>query len=64
MSTYIKLWLVRETALARLYCKHGRPNPEKSDCIWVPRSIAEHTSKVGSEHIVKLPDWFVAKEKL
>jgi len=60
----IRLWLVRETEKARLYCKHNRPNPEQSDCIWVPRSIAEHTTKRGNEHEIALPDWFVEKEGL
>lgn len=60
----VTLWLVRETDKARKYCKHGRPQPEESDMIWVPRSIVEHTSKMGDQHIVTLPDWFVEKEKL
>lgn len=60
----IRLWLVRETEKARLYCKHNRPNPDKADCVWIPRSIVEHTSMRGTEHTVDLPDWFVEKEKL
>lgn len=60
----ITLWLVRETEKARLYCKHGRPNPENTDCVWVPRSVVEHTSKTGNQHIVTLPDWFVEKAGL
>lgn len=60
----ITLWLIKETEKARLYCKHNRPNPEESDMIWIPRSVVEHTSKTGSQHIVTLPDWFVEKEKL
>lgn len=65
MSTIIMLWLVRETGLARLYCKHNRPGrDEKTDCIWVPKSIVEHTTKRGTEHMVKLPDWFIRKNGL
>lgn len=62
--TKIRLWLIRETNKARLYCKHGNPNPEESDCVWVPLSIVEHTTKRGNEHVVTLPDWFIEKEGL
>lgn len=58
------MWLVRETEKARLYCKHGRPNSEPSDEIWIPRSIVEHTSKMGNQHIVELPDWWIEKSGL
>lgn len=61
----IRLWLIRETEKARLYCKF--PPPEDilpGDYIWIPRSIVEHTSKRGIEHTVKLPDWFIEKEGL
>ena len=66
----IRLWFIRETANARLYCKFaphpdlGFANADKTDMVWIPRSIVEHTSKVGNEHTVKLPDWFVEKEGL
>jgi len=61
----ITLWLIRETAQARLYSK-VRPDrsPDKGDEIWIPKSIVEHTSKRGNEHDVKLPDWFIQKEGL
>jgi len=61
----IRLWLIRETELARLYSKTDPNNTGRVPVeIWIPRSIVEHTTKRGSEHIVKLPDWFVEKEKL
>lgn len=57
---------MRETEKARLYSKlppekyHG----DAEDEVWIPKSIIEHTSKRGVEHQVKLPDWFIQKEKL
>ena len=64
-STNVRLWLMRETAKARLYSKVPTKSPgrnvEQSDQVWIPKSIVEHTSKVGDEHVVKLPDWFVEK---
>ena len=61
----MRFWLIRETELARLYSKIPLDrNPESSDQIWIPRSIIEHTTKRGNEHEVKLPDWFIEKEKL
>lgn len=66
MDMKIRLWLIRETEKARLYC---RVPPERhlegdEDKIWIPRSIVEHTSKRGTEHEVELPDWFIEKEGL
>ncbi len=69
-TTTIRLWLIRETDKARLYCKFaphpdlGFSNADDGDTVWVPRSIIEHTSKRSAEHHVKLPDWFIEKEKL
>lgn len=61
----VRFWLVRETEKARLYSKvPPERHPEQSDCIWIPRSIVEHTTKRGNEHEVDLPDWFVEKEGL
>lgn len=60
----IRLWLIRQTDKARLYCRHGKPTPDDSDCVWVPLSIVEHTTKRGNEHEVTLPDWFIEKENL
>lgn len=60
------LWLVRETNLARLYLKKPPKDP-KTDVfneVWVPRSIVEHTSKMGIQHIVTLPDWFLEERGL
>jgi hypothetical protein len=59
------LWFVRETPLARLYTKIPPDrHPTQADQIWVPRSIVEHTSKMGDQHIVTLPEWFVEKNDL
>lgn len=66
-ATTIRLWLVRETNDARLYCKHPFDEPETppvADCVWVPKSIIEHCSKDGNQHMVKLPDWFIEKKGL
>jgi hypothetical protein len=60
----IKLWYVRETEQARLYATCEPEHAESDDMVWVPKSIIEHTSKRGNEHVVKLPDWFVDKEEL
>lgn len=65
----IRLWLVRETPLARQYSKfdptgRGGTEPDAGDLIWIPRSVAEHTSKRGDEHTVELPDWFIEKSGL
>ena len=65
----IRLWLIRETELARLYSKfdpsgRGGTEPDKGDFVWVPRSVAEHASKRGAEHTVELPEWFVVKNGL
>lgn len=61
----ITLWLVRETELARLYSKiPPERHSEKSDEVWIPKSVVEHTSKTSSQHTVTLPDWFVQKAKL
>lgn len=58
----IRLWFVRETERARLYTKIPPDrNPEKTDYVWIPRSVAEHTTKRGDEHEVELPDWFIEK---
>lgn len=65
MSAKVNLWFVRETQAARLYCRHGRPGREDADCVWVPKSIVEHTSKnVGGHHVVTLPEWFVREKEL
>lgn len=66
----MRLWLIRETEKARLYCKFaphpdfGFQNADVFDKIWIPRSIIEHTTKRGIEHEVKLPDWFLEKNGL
>jgi hypothetical protein len=64
-ATTIRLWLVRETDAARLYSTTPTDDAAREGRkIWIPRSIVEHTSKYGSEHQVKLPDWFIQKENL
>jgi hypothetical protein len=63
----IRLWLIKDSTsgAARLYSKiPPERNPGPEDCVWIPRSIVEHTSKRGNEHQLVLPDWFVEKEKL
>jgi hypothetical protein len=65
MTSQRTLWFVRETPLARLYTKiPPERRPTKDDEIWVPRSVVEHTSKMGNQHIVTLPDWFLEKNDL
>lgn len=71
-TTIIRLWAIRSTEKARLYCrrqidtsKPGWRSPEvDKDCIWVPLSIIEHVTRLGAEHMVTLPDWFVEKNGL
>ena len=71
MATTMRLWLIRETELARLYStvppeRHPVLDTKDPDCdvVWVPKSIIEHTTKRGNEHDVKLPDWFLEKHSL
>lgn len=54
----VRLWLIRETPDARLYSKlppdrHAGP----ADTVWIPRSVIEHTTKMGIEHYLTLPEW-------
>lgn len=64
-TTTIRLWLIRETELARLYSKTVIPNADRDIVeVWIPKSIIEHTTKRGNEHMVVLPDWFVERERL
>lgn len=63
----IRLWFMKETEQARLYCKFDPArgsNMLASDMIWIPKSVVEHTSKRGIEHTVELPDWFIEKNGL
>ena len=61
----MRLWLIRETELARRYSKvPPERHPQESDMVWVPKSIVEHTTKRGNEHDVNLPDWFIEKNNL
>jgi len=61
----VRLWFVRETEKARLYCRipmSWHPGPE--DEIWVPRSVVNHTTKRPAkdgerpEHEIEMEDWF------
>lgn len=79
-TTTIRLWYIRSTYAdagkavekARLYCrrdvdttKQGWRSPAvDEDCLWVPASIIEHTTRRGNEHMVKLPDWFIEEKGL
>ena len=61
----MRLWFIRESANARFYSRVPMDrHPELSDCLWIPRSVVEHTTKRGIEHEVTLPDWFIDKENL
>jgi hypothetical protein len=64
----MRFWLVRETEKARLYSKVDPSAPnriaDEGDQLWIPKSVIEHTTKRGSEHEVKLPDWFIEKNEL
>ncbi len=65
-ATIIRLWFTgAETDKARHYSKVPLEKWDpKTDGIWVPMSIIEHTTKRGNSHEVKLPDWFVEKNGL
>ena len=73
----MRLWFLRETENARCYCRLPSSRViapgalDREEIVWVPKSIVEHTTKrppkpgeVWAEHEVKLPDWFVEKERL
>lgn len=61
-TTTLRLFLIRETEMARLYSSLPPERRGPDDQFWVPKSIIEHTTKRGDEHMVKLPDWYVEKE--
>lgn len=64
-ASHRTLWFIRETPAARLYSKlPPERNRQKSDEIWIPRSVVEHTSKMGDQHILKIADWFIEKSGL
>jgi hypothetical protein len=61
----MRFWLIRETELARLYSKVPPERRGGKECeLWIPKSIVEHTTKRGTEHELKLPDWFLEKNNL
>lgn len=62
----VRLWFVRETALARQYAKlPPERHPSEDDMIWIPRSLCERTTKLASgEHIIEVVDWFAEKNNL
>ena len=49
----LRLWFIRETDLARRYCKlpksrnPGSDTMDNSNYLWIPRSIVSHTQKRG-----------------
>jgi hypothetical protein len=62
----IRLWFIRETQHARLYCKlPPERHPTDADYVWVPRSVIEGCMKfpTGECHL-ELADWFAEKENL
>lgn len=67
----IRLWLLRETETARLYSRLPKDRRDrlkigdKSDQIWIPRSVVEHQTKFadGERHLT-LPNWFAEKNDL
>jgi len=76
-TTIVRLWFLWETDKARCYCRLPSSRIpawdlfNAEDKLWVPKSIIEHTTKrppkpgeCWPEHEVKLPDWFVEKERL
>ena len=68
-ASVVSLWFVRDTGKARLYTKiPPERSPTKTDEVWVPISITEGTTKhgttPGSQHDVKLPDWFITQKNL
>lgn len=62
MTEKRKLWFMRETDKAFQYSK--TPPDRERDQIWIPKSIVEHRTKIGNEHIVTLPSWFCENENL
>lgn len=69
----VTLWHWKEgqmdTEKACLYSKlPASRHPTAADLVWVPRSLVEHRSKRNasdlSEHILKLPEWWLSKEGL
>ena len=68
-TTQITLWFIEESPLARKYSKLPPDrHPTEEDMIWIPKSVIEHTSKMGvqfcDQHIVTVQDWFVRNKKL
>jgi hypothetical protein len=69
-TTEVTLWMIHETALARLYSTKPKiENPDEQG-VWIPRAhikqTTKHLAKSGQWplHIVTLPDWIVNAHKL
>lgn len=66
-ASRVRLWLIRESPMARLFATANRPDANK---IWIPKSIVEHISweperaNEWREAEVTLPNWFIEREKL
>jgi len=71
-KTVVRLWETEtKSELAIKFSKlPPEKKPEKSDFVWVPKSIIEHITRMPAgqagwkECGVTLPDWFVTKAKL
>ncbi len=59
----VKLWLVRETDKARLFCT-ATPGTTNAREIWIPRSITHSLSKDHETCVVEVEDWFLEREEL
>lgn len=61
----VRLWYIRETEAA--YC-YSKTDPKASgrdmNPVFIPKSLVEHRTKRGDEHMVTVPDWFADKEDL
>ena len=73
----VRLWFVRETGLARRYCKlpesrdPGADSPRNPNYVWLPRDACSQTSKRPAaapggrpEHTVEVEDWVAEREGL
>lgn len=64
--TTLRLWLIRETDMARLFSK--TPPGRDAVPVWIPRSVVKRIIKFPvvpgqpRECEVEIEDWFVEKE--
>lgn len=63
----ITLWYLDESEKAFLYSRI-KTAPDAGviieNQVWIPKSIVEHRTKLGNEHDVKLPEWFLDEKGL